>query len=173
MITSRPCNMIFNNFQPSRAGKPPSRQLFRTLRISSGSLSQQTPSAPTPPTGATLLLGAKPMAASSLRPCPRSYPHMFPLFLTKPNRGQKSSRRCLDDLVASRPVRIFPCRGRTMFASSRLKTRKPGASYEAEALREGWSVRQLDRQVFSLFHERTALSRNKAAMIIWTRAHHH
>lgn len=37
--------------------------------------------------------------------------------------------------------------------------------YEAEALRGGWTVRQLDRQISSLFYERTALSRNKAAML--------
>jgi predicted nuclease of restriction endonuclease-like (RecB) superfamily len=37
--------------------------------------------------------------------------------------------------------------------------------YETEALRAGWSVRQLDRQVDSMFYERTALSRNKAAML--------
>lgn len=37
--------------------------------------------------------------------------------------------------------------------------------YETEALRNGWSVRQLDRQVNSQFYERTALSRNKAAML--------
>lgn len=37
--------------------------------------------------------------------------------------------------------------------------------YETEALRGGWSVRQLDRQVNSQFYERTALSRNKAAML--------
>lgn len=37
--------------------------------------------------------------------------------------------------------------------------------YEAEALRNGWSVRQLDRQISSQFYERTALSRNKAAML--------
>ena len=37
--------------------------------------------------------------------------------------------------------------------------------YETEALRGGWSVRQLDRQINSLFYERTALSRNKAAML--------
>jgi predicted nuclease of restriction endonuclease-like (RecB) superfamily len=29
----------------------------------------------------------------------------------------------------------------------------------------GWSVRQLDRQINSLFYERTALSRNKAKML--------
>jgi predicted nuclease of restriction endonuclease-like (RecB) superfamily len=39
------------------------------------------------------------------------------------------------------------------------------AFYEAEALRGGWSVRQLDRQIHSLFYERTALSKDKAAML--------
>jgi predicted nuclease of restriction endonuclease-like (RecB) superfamily len=37
--------------------------------------------------------------------------------------------------------------------------------YETEALRSGWSVRQLDRQINSQFYERTALSKNKAAML--------
>lgn len=39
------------------------------------------------------------------------------------------------------------------------------AFYETEALRGGWSIRQLDRQIDSLFYERTALSRDKAAML--------
>lgn len=38
--------------------------------------------------------------------------------------------------------------------------------YEAEALRGGWSVRQLDRQIGSQFYERTALSKNKAGMLV-------
>ena len=37
--------------------------------------------------------------------------------------------------------------------------------YQVEALRGGWSVRQLDRQINSQFYERTALSKNKAAML--------
>ena len=37
--------------------------------------------------------------------------------------------------------------------------------YEQEALRGGWSIRQLDRQIGSQFYERTLLSRNKAAML--------
>jgi predicted nuclease of restriction endonuclease-like (RecB) superfamily len=37
--------------------------------------------------------------------------------------------------------------------------------YETEALRGGWSIRQLDRQIGSQFYERTALSRNKAALL--------
>ena len=39
------------------------------------------------------------------------------------------------------------------------------AFYESEALREGWSVRQLDRQIGSQLYERLALSRNKAALL--------
>lgn len=37
------------------------------------------------------------------------------------------------------------------------------AFYDAEAIRGGWSVRQLDRQIATQFYERTALSKNKAA----------
>lgn len=48
-----------------------------------------------------------------------------------------------------------------------LSVRNPQARtfYETEALRGGWSVRQLDRQINSQFYERTALSSNKAAML--------
>ena len=38
--------------------------------------------------------------------------------------------------------------------------------YETEALRGGWSISQLKRQINSQFYERTALSKNKAAMLI-------
>lgn len=37
--------------------------------------------------------------------------------------------------------------------------------YETEAVRGGWSVRQLRRQISSKFYERALLSRNKAAML--------
>jgi predicted nuclease of restriction endonuclease-like (RecB) superfamily len=48
-----------------------------------------------------------------------------------------------------------------------LTVEKPEARrfYEAESLRGGWSVRQLDRQISTLFYERTALSKNKAGML--------
>jgi predicted nuclease of restriction endonuclease-like (RecB) superfamily len=48
-----------------------------------------------------------------------------------------------------------------------LTVRNPSgrAFYETKALRGGWSVRQLDRQIESQFYERTILSRNKAAML--------
>lgn len=48
-----------------------------------------------------------------------------------------------------------------------LSVKNPSARsfYETEALRCGWTVRQLDRQVNSQFYERTALSKNKMAML--------
>ena len=48
-----------------------------------------------------------------------------------------------------------------------LSIEKPEARtfYETEALRGGWTVRQLDRQIGTQFYERTLLSRNKAAML--------
>jgi predicted nuclease of restriction endonuclease-like (RecB) superfamily len=46
-----------------------------------------------------------------------------------------------------------------------VKNEHARAFYETEALRGGWSVRQLNRQIDSQFYERTALSRNKAAML--------
>jgi predicted nuclease of restriction endonuclease-like (RecB) superfamily len=39
------------------------------------------------------------------------------------------------------------------------------AFYETETLRGGWTVRQLNRQINTQFYERTALSRNKAALL--------
>jgi hypothetical protein len=48
-----------------------------------------------------------------------------------------------------------------------LKVAKPEARafYEAEALCNGWTARQLDRQVTTLYYERTLASWNKAAML--------
>jgi predicted nuclease of restriction endonuclease-like (RecB) superfamily len=48
-----------------------------------------------------------------------------------------------------------------------LSVKNPEARnfYQTEALRSGWSIRQLDRQIGSQFYERIALSRNKAAMM--------
>ena len=46
-----------------------------------------------------------------------------------------------------------------------IKNENARRFYETEALRGGWSVQQLDRQINSQFYERTALSRNKSAML--------
>ena len=47
----------------------------------------------------------------------------------------------------------------------RLDGGLPRDFYETEALRGGWTVRQLERQIESQFFERTALSRNKVALL--------
>ena len=48
-----------------------------------------------------------------------------------------------------------------------LSVKNPNARtfYETEALRGGWSVRQLNRQISSQFYERTALSKEKTKML--------
>lgn len=46
-----------------------------------------------------------------------------------------------------------------------VKSEEARGFYEIEALRGGWSVRQLDRQITTQFYERTALSRNRAALM--------
>lgn len=46
-----------------------------------------------------------------------------------------------------------------------VKSGNARAFYESEALRGGWTIRQLDRQIQSQFYERTALSRDKAALL--------
>ena len=65
-----------------------------------------------------------------------------------------------DDLVAAFPL---PWSAYVRLLSVRSKNARD--FYEAEGLRGGWSVRQLDRQINSQFYERTALSKNKAAML--------
>lgn len=47
-----------------------------------------------------------------------------------------------------------------------VRSEEARAFYEAESLRNGWSLRQLNRQISTQFYERTLLSRNKAAMLI-------
>ena len=46
-----------------------------------------------------------------------------------------------------------------------LKNEHARSFYEIEALRGGWSIRQLARQIDSQFYERTALSRDKTKML--------
>ncbi len=65
-----------------------------------------------------------------------------------------------DDLLAAFPL---PWSAYVRLLSVRDEPAR--SFYETEALRGGWSVRQLDRQIASQFYERTALSKNKAAML--------
>ncbi len=60
---------------------------------------------------------------------------------------------------------IFPLSWSHYVALLSVKNPHAREFYETEAIRGGWSVRQLNRQINTLFYERTALSRNKAAML--------
>jgi predicted nuclease of restriction endonuclease-like (RecB) superfamily len=62
-------------------------------------------------------------------------------------------------------ARAFPLPWSAYVRLLAVKSESARRFYETEALRGGWSVRQLDRQIQSQFYERTALSRNKAAML--------
>ena len=69
----------------------------------------------------------------------------------------------LTDLAAL--SRHFPLPWSAYVRLLSVKNAQARAFYETEALRGGWTVRQLDRQINSQFFERTALSRNKVAML--------
>jgi predicted nuclease of restriction endonuclease-like (RecB) superfamily len=62
-------------------------------------------------------------------------------------------------------AQVFPLPWSAYVRLLSLKNSSARSFYEAEALRCGWSVRQLDRQIGSQFYERIALSHNKAAML--------
>ena len=66
----------------------------------------------------------------------------------------------VEDLISS-----FPLPWSAYVRLLSVKNPRAREFYETEALHGGWSVRQLDRQINSQFYERTALSRDKAAML--------
>ena len=63
-------------------------------------------------------------------------------------------------------ARAFPLPWSAYVRLLSVKSDEARNFYETEALRCGWSVRQLNRQIESQFYERTALSRNKTAMLL-------
>ena len=74
------------------------------------------------------------------------------------------SNRTVFDISALAGVFILPW---SHYVQMIRRARSPEAFafYHAEALRGGWSVRQLQRQMDSQFYERAALSRDKASML--------
>ena len=74
--------------------------------------------------------------------------------------GMTSTEVRLGELLAA-----FPLPWSAYVRLLSVKNTRAREFYETEALRGGWSVRQLDRQINSQFYERTALSKNKATML--------
>jgi predicted nuclease of restriction endonuclease-like (RecB) superfamily len=75
--------------------------------------------------------------------------------------SRKSSPFTLTDLAEAFPLPW----SHYVLLLGRARSPEAFAFYHAEALRGGWSVRQLDRQMASLFYERAARSKNKAGML--------
>ena len=98
-------------------------------------------------------------------------------FLVWPSKGffQTPSKKSLTPMLineicdgsSSNLVRAnqFPLPWSAYVRLLSVKSPEARTFYETEALRLGWSVRQLDRQIGSQFYERIALSQNKAAML--------
>lgn len=63
-------------------------------------------------------------------------------------------------------ARAFPLPWTHYVRLLRVRNSHAREFYAREALAGGWSVRQLDRQINSQFYERTALSKNKSAMLL-------
>jgi len=80
---------------------------------------------------------------------------------SQPTTGSATSRR----FAASNLMPQFPLSWSHYVKLLAVENPEARAFYESEALRGGWTVRQLDRQIESQFYERIALSRNKAAML--------
>jgi predicted nuclease of restriction endonuclease-like (RecB) superfamily len=76
-------------------------------------------------------------------------------------KAPAETRFSLDDLAKAFPLPW----SHYVLLVRRSRSPEALAFYQTEALRGGWSVRQLRRQMDSQFYERTALSRNKAAML--------
>ncbi|MDV6903759.1 DUF1016 domain-containing protein [Pseudomonas aeruginosa] len=97
---------------------------------------------------------------------------MRSFFLTWPIRQTVSSESSSEPVARARPRRldelaqVFTLPWSAYVRLLSVKDEHARRFYEAEALRGGWSVRQLDRQINSQFYERTALSKNKAAMLV-------
>ncbi len=85
---------------------------------------------------------------------------------TPSNISETPSRKSSESFNLPDLARAFPLPwSHYVLLISRSRSPEAFAFYHTEALRGGWSVRQLQRQIDSQFYERTALSRNKAAML--------
>jgi predicted nuclease of restriction endonuclease-like (RecB) superfamily len=136
----------------------PPREIYATLSRKSGGgdelAKSATPSRKSPMPDVRQTPSGKPAAANILQ---------------TPS-GESGNQAIVPTLLGeSRPLatlaRAFPLPWSAYVRLLAVKNESARRFYETEALRGGWSVRQLDRQIQSQFYEHTALSRNKAAML--------
>ena len=101
---------------------------------------------------------------------PQNVQHMRLFYLSRPpgrirqtasgEFHSASAGLLMGDLLAA-----FPPPWSAYVRGTSVRNEHARAFYEAGALRGGWPVRRLDRQISSRFYERSALSKNKAAVL--------
>lgn len=89
------------------------------------------------------------------------------LLRKSPHPGQPSiSEAPLRNFDTAQLAQVFPLSWtHYIHLMRRTRSAEEREFYETEALRGGWSVRQLDRQIGSQFYTRALLSKNKRAML--------
>ena len=128
-----------------RAGRAAARQSLRVFLLSSAC-----------PGGC----GSSAFRQGLLRAKPRADAVVLPRVVRCTFRATASAKSDLATLAQA-----FPLPWSAYVRLLSVKNEQARAFYETEALRGGWSVRQLDRQIGSQFYERAALSRDKAVML--------
>ena len=98
----------------------------------------------------------QPLSGESAQPLPRS---------SNLQTASGDSSATLTNVRVENLISSFPLPWSAYVRLLSVKNPHAREFYETEALHGGWSVRQLDRQINSQFYERTALSRDKAAML--------
>ena len=90
---------------------------------------------------------------------------MRAFYLAYPHQGQSFSPETLAPEIFQTLSGKFPLPWSHYVKLLTVKAPEARTFYETEALRGGWSVRQLSRQISTQYYERALLSRNKAAML--------
>ncbi len=98
--------------------------------------------------------------------CPAEVDHATRSPSTSPTPSPRRARTVLPLDPTAAPADLFPLSWSHYVRLLSVQDDFARWFYEDEAIRGGWSVRQLDRQISTQFYERTALSRNKEAMIL-------
>ncbi len=90
---------------------------------------------------------------------------MRAFYLAYPDLGQPLSLDTLSPEIFQTLSGKFPLPWSHYVKLLSVKSIEARSFYEAEALRGGWSVRQLSRQINTQYYERALLSRNRASML--------
>lgn len=95
----------------------------------------------------------------------RNLDDMRRFYLAWPIRRTASAKSIRQTTSAKSEALTFPLPWSHYVRLLSVKNSDARAFYETEAVRGGWTIRQLSRQIESQFYERTALSKNKAKML--------